>query len=246
MINLKQIYRSNYAGETVITDLNLTNSEWTPTVEFVPNQVFNTHATKQAVAIGNGESRKQFDLGNLARHKGGLLAIDRLQSYGCNAVYRDFAPDFLIATGDEIVQEIASGNYTEQHIVYSHAANVLKYPGQFYLLPQNPYIDAGSLAAYMACFDGHSKVYLIGYDQYFEESPINNIYKDTAGYPAGAETQNGEFFARSLATIVSLYPEVEFVRVMPTRGYSINPALRRFANFRQIDYRGFVVEADIG
>ena len=244
MINLKQIYRSTYAGENIITEMHMSGSDWQPTVEFVPNQVFNAHTTKQAVCIGNGESRKQFDLIHIQRHKGGLLAVDRLQSYGCNAVAREFDPDFLIATGD-MVEQIASGDYCNDHIVYANAEAVLKYPGKFYLIPQNPYLDAGALAAYMACFDGHTRVYLIGYDQYVESAPINNIYKDTLGYPASTEVQNGEFFARSLATVIKLYPDVDFVRVMPHENHEISPHLRFLPNFRQVNYRRFVVDADV-
>jgi hypothetical protein len=246
MINLKQIYRSTYAGENIVTKLNMSNNDWSPEVEFVPNQVSNTHTTKQAVAIGNGESRKNFDLIHIARHTGGLLAVDRIQSYGCNALARDFAPDFLVAVGNEMVAQLVDGEYTKDHIVYANAEVVLKYPGQFYLLPQNPYLDAGALAVYMACFDGHKKVFMIGYDQYVGEEPVNNIYKDTLGYPASTETQNAEFFTRSLASIMNLYPEVEFIRVMPQATHHVHDTLRVLPNFRQIDYRRFSVEADIG
>ena len=246
MKKLQKIYRSNYAGENIITELNLDNHEWDPTVEFIPNQVFNTFSTKHAVAIGNGESRKEFPLWYIERHKGGLLARDRLQSYACNAIFRDFAPDFLIATGDETIQELVESGYTDDHIVYAHADAVLKYPGKFYMIPQNPYYDAGSLSAYLACFDGHKKVFLLGYDQYTENTYVNNVYKDTRGYLAGTEMQNGNFFAMSLYAVVSLYGDVEFVRVMPNSNHRIHESFLPLPNFRQIDYRRFVIEADIG
>ena len=107
MQKLKQLYRSSYAGENVITQLTYENGEWNPETEMVPNQVFNTFTTTQALAIGNGRSRLEFDLTHIARHKGGLLGADRLQTYGCNALYRDFTPDFLVAVGNDIVKEIA-------------------------------------------------------------------------------------------------------------------------------------------
>ena len=55
MHQLKQLYRSNYAGESVVTSLTLSSGEWIPEVETVPNSVFNTHSTTQAIAIGNGD-----------------------------------------------------------------------------------------------------------------------------------------------------------------------------------------------
>jgi hypothetical protein len=52
---------------------------------------------EKAFVIGNGQSRSHFDL-NTLRGKGTI--------YGCNALYRDFLPDVLIATDDKIREEI--------------------------------------------------------------------------------------------------------------------------------------------
>ncbi len=246
MQTLKKIYRNNYAGENIVTQLNLQNNEWQPATEFVPNSITNTHTTTQAVAIGNGVSREGFDLAVIANHKGGLFGVNRLQSYGCNALYRNFSPDFLVAVGDPIIAEIAGSSYPTSNIVYTHADSIIKYPGKFYLIPQNIYLDAGAIAAYLAAFDGHSKVYLLGFDQYdMPMSPLN-VYTGTAGYPATDATVNGEFIALSLATVVKTYSDVEFIRVMPTAEYWLHPSLRTLPNFRQIDFRAFVLEADIG
>lgn len=246
MQKLKQLYRSNYAGENIVTQLNLVGGEWNPTTEFVPNNVTNTYTTNQAIAIGNGESRLGIDLKFIKRHQGGLLAENKLQSYACNAAYRDIQADFLVATGDEIVKEIADSGYCADNIVYANADSVLKYPGKFYLTPQNVLNDAGSIAAYMACFDGHKKVYLLGYDNYDMHSPYNNVYKNTNGYLTSSHTDNGEFFARSLHDVISTYNDVEFVRIMPTASYWMHDMWKPLVNFRQISYRDFVLEADIG
>ena len=47
--------------------------------------------------IGNGESRKDFDLESLRPHG---------KIYGCNAIYRDFTPDVLTAVDHGIMHEI--------------------------------------------------------------------------------------------------------------------------------------------
>jgi hypothetical protein len=246
MQKFKKIYRANYAGENVVTTLRLVGGDWQPETEYVPNSVFATHTTTQAVAIGNGESRLEFDLTHIANHKGGILAENKLQSYGCNAVYRDLNPDFLVAVGDEIIQEIAESGYCNENIVYTNAAALLKYPGKFYLLPQNIHVDSGAQAAYMACFDGHEKVFLIGYDSYDVPGPVNNVYKDTRGYPESTEEQNGEFFSLSLGDVMRTYDDVEFVRVMPTETWWYHYSMAPLPNFRQITYRDFVLEADVG
>jgi len=52
---------------------------------------------KRVFCIGNGESRKGFDLETLRGH--GTI-------YGCNAIYRDFMPDVLTAVDHGIMHEI--------------------------------------------------------------------------------------------------------------------------------------------
>lgn len=247
MQTLKKIYRSNYAGENIISSLTLRDGDWDPVAEFVPNRVINTHVTTQAVAIGNGESRRNFNLQLISDHRGGLLAVDKLQTYGCNALYRDFSPDFLVATGDTIIKELALSDYSTNNIVYTNAGALLAYPGKFYLIPQNLSFDAGSLAAYLACFDGHKKIFMIGYDQYDEQVDfVNNIYKDTNGYLTSGQKQNARFFTLTLYDVMTTYADVEFVRVMPESTWWIPSELLPLPNFRQINYNQFKIEADLG
>lgn len=227
MQKLKQIYRSSYTGENVVTTLSLNNAEWEPETEFIPNTVFNTFTTKQALAIGNGQSREGFPLVHIANHKAGFGGSDRLQTYGCNSLYRGFTPDFLVAVGDEIIDEIAKTEYAHEHIVYVNSQYLEKYPGKFYMIPQNLPFDAGALALYLACFDGHKKIYMLGYDSHEEH-------------------QMGTFWEKTLITIMSTYSDVEFIRVMPTDLWSIPTGFDCLLNFRQIGFRDFVLEADIG
>jgi hypothetical protein len=59
--------------------------------------------------IGNGESRKDFDLEQLRQHG---------KIYGCNGLYRDFAPDVLVAMDYNICHEIYRSGYAFEHPVY--------------------------------------------------------------------------------------------------------------------------------
>lgn len=227
MQKLKQIYRSNYAGESIVTNLVLENNEWAPETDYIPNSVFSTHSTNQAVAVSNGSTLDNFELQHIVNHRGGLFAENKLQSYGCNQVHEEFTPDFLVVTDPENVKTIAESGFTDDNIVYANAQYLLEYPGKFYLTPQNPAYDAGALAAYLACFDGHTKVFLLGYDEY-------------------SNSEADAFMVKTLLSVVTTYSSVDFVRVMPTREYEVADALLRTPNFRQINFRDFVIEADIG
>jgi hypothetical protein len=119
MKKIEKLYRSNYTGEDVVTNMTYESGTWSFERETVNNAVFNNQISNKAIVIGNGTSRKGMDLRLIAAHKGGLLAGGALQSYGCNALYRDFQPDFLVANGDKIVDEIAKSNYINNNIVYT-------------------------------------------------------------------------------------------------------------------------------
>ena len=162
MKTIKKAYRSNYVGETVITNMTYEGGTWNYVKEDVPNVVTNNQISNRAVVIGNGISRLGLNLGLIKNHRGGLLASGAVQSYGCNAVFRDFEPTFLVATGTEMVKEIADSGYCRDHIVYASAKDILNYPGKFYLTPQDPGWNADAIATYLAAFDVHRKVYLLG------------------------------------------------------------------------------------
>jgi hypothetical protein len=62
--------------------------------------------TDKVFCIGNGESRKDFDLEKLRPHG---------KIYGCNALYRDFTPDVLCAVDMGIMHEIYNSGYAQDN-----------------------------------------------------------------------------------------------------------------------------------
>ena len=160
-------------------------------------------------------------------------------------MYRDYEPTFLIATGKDIVDEIANSGYCDDHIVYAHSQSVQNYPGKFYLPPQDPGLHAGALATYLACFDGHEKIYYMGFDNSAGDNFNNNVYADTNGYEPTNSHYSDAMWIRTQTYIMELYNDVEFIRVQPTSGYVCPPEWLGLLNFRQITYQDFVVEVDL-
>ena len=64
---------------------------------------------KRVFVICNGESRKDIDLEQLKQYG---------KVYGCNALYRDFTPDALIAVDDRIVHKIYWSGYPLENQCY--------------------------------------------------------------------------------------------------------------------------------
>ena len=64
-----------------------------------------------AFVVGNGTSRKPINLETLKQY--GSI-------YACNAVYRDFIPDYLVAVDAKMVIEIAKTGWQKSNKVYTN------------------------------------------------------------------------------------------------------------------------------
>lgn len=236
MQTIKRLFRNNYSGENIYSLATYNEGNWEYSKEFVPKIVNNQRFGGKAVVVGNGPSRKSFDLTILKRKK--------IQTYGCNALYRDFAPEFLVAVGQEISNEIKRSGYASNHVVYGTTDNILKYPNTFHLIPQTPNWNSGALAAYLSCFDGHSTVYLIGHDGIDTPGHANNIYADTNGYQEYSSLTDN-FWALAMSQVFKTYNLVDFVLVNDSgRGY-MPAAWFGHTNLRRINFREFVLECDL-
>lgn len=253
MQKIDQLYRKDYSGEDVRTEGKYENSEWNYRKEFMANPFTNGPLSDRAVVIGNGSTRLDFDLGFIMPYKTGSLdtnwasqrSTKRFYTYGCNAIYRDFAPDFLISTGVDITKEIADSGYCDGHVVYGNNWVLPTYPGKFTNIPQDPSWDGGAIAAYLAAFDGHKRVFLLGFDGNDSTHSNANIYADTDCYAPKDQIIPEDFWVRSLDIVMNTYPDTEFVRVMPTTTYRTPELWKYRLNFRTINFRQFVIEADI-
>ena len=76
---------------------------------------------KRVFVIGNGESRKGFDLEKLRPHG---------KIYGCNALYRDFTPDVITAVDMGIMHEVYNSGYAQNNQCVFRDWN--KMPGEMY------------------------------------------------------------------------------------------------------------------
>ena len=178
MKSINKLFRNSYTGEDIYSSASYRDGVWEYRKEFVPRTLNYQGFGKTAVIIGNGISRLDFDLAEFKKSN----VIKKIKTYGCNALYRDFQPDFLVCTRPDVIKEVVQKRYSATNVVYATGAAILDYPGSFHLIPQDPGWNSGSLAAYLACFDGYHKVVLIGFDGNDTEGSINNVYADSRGY----------------------------------------------------------------
>lgn len=240
-----KLYRTDYTGEDIIQERVMQDGQWVSTTEHVPNNIINNQISNRAVVFGNGESRLGFNVNHLLNKKSGLLGADTLQSYACNAFYKDYTPDFLVVTSRIIADALSKTDYPIDNIVYTRVDISLEFPKKFYLIPRDPYADAGATAAYIACFDGHKKIYLVGCDGQFDSNYNNNIYAGTAGYDAKDADVTGHNWEESYLQLFQIYDDVDFALVTDSGRYNTFDSWQACTNFRQISHRDMVLEADL-
>jgi len=182
---MEERYRSDYEGEFIVTNSVIRGGKKIQDKEWIENPIQNQHISGRAVCIADGESRSQFPIKQLEDHKGGLLGKLRLQSYGTGRVADEIICNFYVSRNPTMLEKCIEKEYTVQTVCYTSTTNCLKYPGEFYLVPYK--LLGGDLltAAYIACFDGHKEIFLLGYDclddrtTTDELTDLMNTYKGT-------------------------------------------------------------------
>lgn len=154
-----------------------------------------------AFVIGNGRSRIGLDLSSLKT--AGKI-------YGCNAIYRDFSPDVLIATDSGITKEIELSGYPENHIFYTRKPG---HPGSKIITKNHGY-SSGPIAATYAAVEGFCNIYLIGFDLIGSNNKHNNVYSGTANYKSvhSEATYYGNW-VNQILSIAREFDTQQFIRV---------------------------------
>lgn len=155
-------YRRDYDGEFLITEMTWADGAKEQHREWIPNNIENHHISGRAAVILSDIDREQFDYARLQRHRGGLLGKQRLQTYGSGPVWERMTLDFWVSKDAKEVARATEQHYDSRSTVYTTPKVVLTYPGRLYLIPQAPLMSAAATAVYIAAFDGHREIFLLG------------------------------------------------------------------------------------
>ena len=156
-----------------------------------------------AFVLGNGRSREPIDLAQLKTHG---------PVYGCNALYRTFTPDVLIATDRPIATAIQDSGYAKKHRFYTRKP--LPESGAYRLDSKYQGFSSGPNAVALACLDGYHCIYLLGFDLGTTNGQFNNLYADTQFYKKSQDppTFSGNW-VKQIIQICGDFSAREFIRV---------------------------------
>lgn len=158
-----------------------------------------------AFVIGNGESRAPVDLSKI-HHRGTV--------YGCNAVYRDFTPDHLIAVDDKMLKELDANSVADRMPVWTYLKKHRSdRPYRFF--DHTLGWSSGPSALKLAVDHAADRVYILGFDYSGVDNTINNIYAGTQNYRSrGSVPTYYRNWLWQTRKVIADNPHVEFHRVI--------------------------------
>lgn len=157
-----------------------------------------------AFVLGNGLSRTEIDL-CLLKQVGKI--------YGCNALYREFEPDVLVATDRPIAEKIQESGYSLKNTFYTRkpvaGKGAIRIPQKYWAY------SSGPVALAIAAEHQYTNIYLLGFDLGpTADNKFNNVYADTEFYKTSQSvptyTRN---WVQQIVNTVNEFSEIQFVRV---------------------------------
>jgi hypothetical protein len=180
-----------------------------------------------AFVLGNGRSRLNADLTVLKQN--GTV-------FGCNALYREFDPDFLIAVDVKMVNEIISAGYHKTHSVWTNPNKGVSTKNNVNFFTPHKGWSSGPTALWMAAQKGFKKIYILGFDYQGVNSKFNNVYADTFNYKKSTDsaTFHGNWLSQT-DRVIKEHRSIKFYRVIEDGGY-LPPQLSTHPNLEHINY----------
>jgi hypothetical protein len=131
--------------------------------------------------------------------------------------------DFFATSDRTEISDMVHQGYDQLCTVFTTARICIDNPGRFYLVPYLPQIDTLAMPVYLAAFDGHAEVFMLGYC-------LETI--------SGTKT-----WISHIDQVISTYPGTLFVLV----GVEANmpESWRSHSNVRCMKVRDFITHCDI-
>ena len=173
--------------------------------------------TKFVSIIGNGESRRGFDLSPLK-----LFST----VVGCNAIFRDYTVEYLVCADKHMCQE-AENTVGKGTTIYTRD----KWAGQFAMwpnvtkMPHLPYEGherkdesfhwgTGPFAGVVALTFKPKAIFMLGFDLHpSEKNVVNNLYKNSKGYEYIKRPVDPSYWIHQFNKLMELSPDTRWIVV---------------------------------
>lgn len=183
-----------------------------------------------AFVLGNGRSRLKLHLESLKKFA---------TVYACNAIYRDFDPDYLVAVDTKMVNEIVKNEYHKNHSVWTNPNRGVKNIENLNFFNPHKGWSSGPTALWFASQHKYRDIYIFGFDYQGLNGKFNNVYANTFNYKKSNDsaTYHGNWLNQTYTTIKE-NKEINYYRVIDTSGY-IPDKLTTLENLNHISFEEF-------
>jgi hypothetical protein len=194
------------------------------------HQLKQHHKDNVAFVLGNGTSRSKLNLNNLKAQ--GTI-------YGCNALYREFEPDYLVAVDVKMVNEIIATGYHNTHQLWTNPNKGVNTKTNVNFFSPHKGWSSGPTSLWFACQNGHKHIYIAGFDYQGLDGKFNNVYADTFNYKRSgdAATFFGNWLNQTERTIRE-HGNINFYRLFNQGGF-VPDKLAALKNLQHITYEKF-------
>jgi hypothetical protein len=184
--------------------------------------------------LGNGVSRQSVKLDKLKAHG---------KIYACNAVYREFSPDYLVAVDTKMIIEITDTGYHLNNEVWTNPNKLTKTNPNLHLFEPNRGWSSGPTALMLASKHAAKTIYILGFDYAglgVDNSKVNNVFAGTKNYKNVNDraTYFGNWERQTMACIKE-FPKTKYVRVIEHKESFVPDKLEGLANLTHITLEKF-------
>lgn len=184
-----------------------------------------------AFVLGNGVSRLNADPTK-------LLSLGTV--YGCNAQYREFTPNYLIAVDVKMVNEIIASGYNRLNEVWTNPNKGITSKHRLNFFSPHKGWSSGPTALWFAAQNGHKEIYIFGFDYQGLNGKFNNVYADTFNYKKSGDAAT--FFGNWLSQtekVIKEFKNTKFYRVIEPGAFIPDKLGPTLTNLHHITFDDF-------
>jgi hypothetical protein len=187
-----------------------------------------------AFVLGNGCSRLNVDA--TALKSLGIV-------YGCNALYREMTPHFLIAVDVKMINEIVAAGYHKTNQVWTNPNRGVDTKEHLNFFNPHKGWSSGPTALWLACNQGHKEVYILGFDYQGIGGKFNNVYADTFNYKksSDAATYHGNWLSQT-EKVIKEFKYTKFFRVVEPGAFIPDRLGPTLPNLSHITFKEFEIK----
>jgi hypothetical protein len=190
-----------------------------------------------AVVVGNGTSRSGIVLKS-------LKTIGTV--YACNAAYREFAPDYLIAVDPKMILEITKSQYHLNNSVWTNPNQTTKNLKNVNIFKPHLGWSSGPTALTFASSKKYDNIFILGFDYLgLGENCefVNNVYAGTENYKAlTAPATYYRNWLKQTETCIKNNFGINYYRVIDEKNDFIPEELNRLSNLIHINKQDFIAK----